>query len=223
MRSALFWDITQHRVVVLYRRFGRTYRAHLQGTDLIYIVAEAWNHAQIALPKPRRDWRVGLADRQRHCAVARNVCSSAVYEIRIRGMKDGLGVRIYNLWNCTLCWSRKSESRRPPVNSLRYILKRTLIIRVLCLWSTTSHSRRLECAETPLWEPEISQGRLYSCEEFLSLIDFPLCYKVYFQSLIPYFRIKDSTISTWELYSYLTDVKFWTQFVQNCIIFVLIE
>jgi hypothetical protein len=30
MRSALFCDITQRRVVILYRRFGTTYRSHLQ-------------------------------------------------------------------------------------------------------------------------------------------------------------------------------------------------
>ena len=30
MRSALFWDITHRRVVILYRRFGTTYRSHLQ-------------------------------------------------------------------------------------------------------------------------------------------------------------------------------------------------
>jgi hypothetical protein len=32
MRSALFWDITQRRVVILYRRFGTTYRSHFQGS-----------------------------------------------------------------------------------------------------------------------------------------------------------------------------------------------
>jgi hypothetical protein len=31
-RSALFWDITQRRVVILYRRFGTTYMFHLQGS-----------------------------------------------------------------------------------------------------------------------------------------------------------------------------------------------
>jgi hypothetical protein len=30
LRSALFWDITQSGVVILYRRFGKTYRSHLQ-------------------------------------------------------------------------------------------------------------------------------------------------------------------------------------------------
>jgi hypothetical protein len=31
MRSALFWDITRRRVVIVYRRFGTKYRSHLQG------------------------------------------------------------------------------------------------------------------------------------------------------------------------------------------------
>ena len=34
LKSALFWDITQRRVVVLYRRFGTIYRSHLQGPSL---------------------------------------------------------------------------------------------------------------------------------------------------------------------------------------------
>jgi hypothetical protein len=32
LRSALFWDVTQHPVVTLYRLFGATYRSHLQGS-----------------------------------------------------------------------------------------------------------------------------------------------------------------------------------------------
>ena len=32
LRSALFWDITQRRVIILYRRFGTTYRSHLKGS-----------------------------------------------------------------------------------------------------------------------------------------------------------------------------------------------
>jgi hypothetical protein len=32
MRSAFFCDITRRRVVILYRRFGTTYRSHLQGS-----------------------------------------------------------------------------------------------------------------------------------------------------------------------------------------------
>jgi len=30
MRSALFWDIMQRRLIIPYRRFGTTYRYHLQ-------------------------------------------------------------------------------------------------------------------------------------------------------------------------------------------------
>ena len=33
MRSLLFWDFTQRRLVVGYRRFGTTYRFHLQGSS----------------------------------------------------------------------------------------------------------------------------------------------------------------------------------------------
>ena len=32
MRSALFWDIARRCVVIAYRRFGTTYRSHLQGS-----------------------------------------------------------------------------------------------------------------------------------------------------------------------------------------------
>jgi hypothetical protein len=32
MRSELFWNNTQRRVVILYRRFGTTHRSHLQGS-----------------------------------------------------------------------------------------------------------------------------------------------------------------------------------------------
>jgi hypothetical protein len=32
LRSALFWDITRRRVVIVYRRFGTSYRSHLQGS-----------------------------------------------------------------------------------------------------------------------------------------------------------------------------------------------
>ena len=32
MTSAVFWDITQSRVIILYRRFGKTYQSHLQGS-----------------------------------------------------------------------------------------------------------------------------------------------------------------------------------------------
>jgi hypothetical protein len=32
LRSALFWDITRRRVVIVYRRFGTTCRSHLHGS-----------------------------------------------------------------------------------------------------------------------------------------------------------------------------------------------
>jgi hypothetical protein len=32
VRSALFWDITRRRVVMVYRPFGATYRSHLHGS-----------------------------------------------------------------------------------------------------------------------------------------------------------------------------------------------
>jgi hypothetical protein len=32
MRSSLFWDVTQRRLVVSYRRFGTSYRSQLQGS-----------------------------------------------------------------------------------------------------------------------------------------------------------------------------------------------
>jgi len=31
MRTALFWAITSREMVIPYRRFGTTYRSHLQG------------------------------------------------------------------------------------------------------------------------------------------------------------------------------------------------
>jgi hypothetical protein len=34
MRTAVFWVITQRVVVISYRRFGTTYRSHLQGSKI---------------------------------------------------------------------------------------------------------------------------------------------------------------------------------------------
>ena len=42
MRSALFCDITQRWVVVLYRRFGTTYRSHLQRSRSPFGFLEPW-------------------------------------------------------------------------------------------------------------------------------------------------------------------------------------
>jgi len=33
-RSSLFWDITQRRLVVIYRRFGTTHKPHIQGPNI---------------------------------------------------------------------------------------------------------------------------------------------------------------------------------------------
>jgi hypothetical protein len=33
LRSVLFWDFTQRRIVFPYQRFGATYRSHLQGSS----------------------------------------------------------------------------------------------------------------------------------------------------------------------------------------------
>jgi len=37
MRFAVFWDFPQRNVVVRYRRFGATYRSHLQGSSNTYV------------------------------------------------------------------------------------------------------------------------------------------------------------------------------------------
>jgi hypothetical protein len=34
MESAVFWGITWHRVVIVYRRFGTTYRSRIVGKQL---------------------------------------------------------------------------------------------------------------------------------------------------------------------------------------------
>jgi len=67
LRSSLFWVVTLHRSVVIYRRFVTTCRPHLQcasrpriitislrcltvqkSEDVMYFAAEACNHAKIA-------------------------------------------------------------------------------------------------------------------------------------------------------------------------------
>jgi hypothetical protein len=42
IRSALFWGIRQHRMVILCRRFGTTYRSHLQGSRSPRRVYSSW-------------------------------------------------------------------------------------------------------------------------------------------------------------------------------------
>jgi hypothetical protein len=38
--SELFWDITQRRMVIIYRRFGITYRSYLEGFFLDFLTLE---------------------------------------------------------------------------------------------------------------------------------------------------------------------------------------
>jgi hypothetical protein len=40
MRSALFWDITRRHVVIVYRRFGTTYRSHIHGSRVGILTCE---------------------------------------------------------------------------------------------------------------------------------------------------------------------------------------
>jgi hypothetical protein len=44
MRYALFWGITQRRVAILYRRFGTTYRSHLQGSKKRKNLFSSWTY-----------------------------------------------------------------------------------------------------------------------------------------------------------------------------------
>jgi len=46
MISTLFWDITQRRVVTAYRRFGTTYRIHLQGSRSSRGLRDPWHLRQ---------------------------------------------------------------------------------------------------------------------------------------------------------------------------------
>ena len=36
IRSSVFWDVTQHKFVVNYRRFGKTYLSHFQGSGSLW-------------------------------------------------------------------------------------------------------------------------------------------------------------------------------------------
>jgi len=42
MRFALFWDLTQRRMGILYRRFGETYQYCLQGSSTIWQIYSPW-------------------------------------------------------------------------------------------------------------------------------------------------------------------------------------
>ena len=55
-RSALFCDITQSRVVLLYRRFGTTYRSHLEGSrnpkqSFLVGLLDPWRWDRYVVPK----------------------------------------------------------------------------------------------------------------------------------------------------------------------------
>jgi hypothetical protein len=54
MRSALFWDIMQHRVVILYRRFGTTYRSHLQGSRSLETSIKDYHLTLCNIPEEHR-------------------------------------------------------------------------------------------------------------------------------------------------------------------------
>jgi hypothetical protein len=54
MRSALFWDITQRRVVIPYRRLGTTYRSHLQGSRSPSRIASSRNSWPFKMEPIRR-------------------------------------------------------------------------------------------------------------------------------------------------------------------------
>jgi hypothetical protein len=51
MRSALFWDIRQCRVVTVYRRFGTTYRSHLHGSRVGLLTHEDFTRRRVISQK----------------------------------------------------------------------------------------------------------------------------------------------------------------------------
>jgi hypothetical protein len=52
MRTALFWGVTQRRVVILCRRFGTTYRSHLQGSISPFLgLSDPWYMGPICCPE----------------------------------------------------------------------------------------------------------------------------------------------------------------------------
>jgi hypothetical protein len=50
MRSVLFWGITQRRVVIVYRRFGTTYRSHL---SFLLGLLDPWRWDRYIVPQRR--------------------------------------------------------------------------------------------------------------------------------------------------------------------------
>ena len=68
-RSALFWDITQCRVVIGYRRCGKTYRSHFQGSrsptrNKDNEIKDSFVDTQLVPPlwKIRRTWSSEVGD-----------------------------------------------------------------------------------------------------------------------------------------------------------------
>jgi hypothetical protein len=53
VRYALFWEIVQPTVLILCRRFGKTYRSHFKCQD---VQEEAWNHAWIYVYERLEVW-----------------------------------------------------------------------------------------------------------------------------------------------------------------------
>lgn len=62
MRSELFWDLTQRRIVVSYRRFEMAYRFHLQGNEKFGAFVVVHASEKIFFPAESQSWlNVGLS------------------------------------------------------------------------------------------------------------------------------------------------------------------
>jgi hypothetical protein len=58
MKSAVFWSITRHRVVIVYRHFGTTYRSHHHGSKFRVVffptrTLDLWRWDRYVVPKRR--------------------------------------------------------------------------------------------------------------------------------------------------------------------------
>jgi hypothetical protein len=99
LRSALFWDIKRRRVVIIYRRFGTTYRSHLQGSRVQTldpnIPEECWSHQH----------RGGsLKSRLVHIFLFRKHMSSAVWIVCLPSRRVG---------SCLCCITRSCAIMQP--------------------------------------------------------------------------------------------------------------
>jgi hypothetical protein len=79
MRSALFWYITQLRVVILYRRFGTTYRSHLQGSRSTRNIPEQSRSTQTSSPHRLQLWLVKLPSTAQHSRHTSLITSSSAW------------------------------------------------------------------------------------------------------------------------------------------------